>query len=577
MAQCPSHPDTKPSLSITRIPDSVLVYCHAGCSTDRVMAALGRTMADLFDNKRSTSYRYSDGRIVNRTANKDFSQQGNTRGAALFHVEKIAEAHTVYVVEGEKDVLAVEAAGGSAVSSAMGAGKAHLADWAPLTGKTVIVVADRDDPGRQHAIRVAEILSPIAGTVSVVEPAEGKDAADHIAAEKTLGEFLPASWWSIDGASEQSHVGVVEVIDGAPLLDEVVEWFGRFICCDPLDLKILALFTLHTHLAIECYTTPRLLLDSAMPGSGKTTVCEHLSRLACNGVLFASLSSPAMLVRILNDGINTLLIDEVDRTLSPDKQDVGDLIAVLNSGYKRGATRPVLVPTGGGWTPVKMPTFAPVVLAGNSPLLPDDTRSRCIRILLAPDIDGTIEDSDWEFIEVEAEELQGRIAAWAEQVREQVSSLKVDLPSECRGRSREKGRPLMRIAIAAGGLWPDQVKELIARDLAEEEADREDGLRNLPPAMVLMHDLYTVWSEGGLCAGRIFVGSRELVNVLALHNPEQWSENNRFQKRLTETRLGRMISQVCKVHSSRETREGPRGYYRADLEPAWNRLGIGRR
>ncbi len=570
-AQCPSHHDANPSLSLKRIPDSVLVYCHAGCSTAKVMKALGRNLANLFDNNKSTSYRYSDGRIVNRLPNKSFPQQGNTNGKALFHVEMIGDTQTVFVVEGEKDVLSIESASGFAVSSAMGAGKAHLADWAPLAGKDVTIVADPDEQGRKHATQVAQILAPIAASVAIVEAAVGKDASDHVAANKALDEFVSASWW---GTADPTGDG--EVIDGAALLDEVMEWFARFICCDPLDLEILALFTVHTHLAVECYTTPRLLLDSAMPGSGKTTVCEHLSRLACNGVLFASLSSPAMLVRILEDGINTLLIDEVNRTLSPDKQNVGDLIAVLNSGYKRGATRPVLVSTGGGWKPVKMTTFAPVVLAGNSPLLPDDTRSRCIRILLSPDLDGLIEDSDWEFIDAEAKGLHDGIAAWAGQVREEISCLKVDLPDKCRGRSREKWRPLMRIAAAAGGHWPGRVADLINRDLAEEEADRADGLRNLPPAMVLMHDLYVIWSHDGLCGGKAFVGTRELVNVLALQNPEQWSDGNRFGKRLTDTRLGRMISQVCKVHSSRETRDGPRGYYRAALEPAWARLGIGR-
>ena len=571
-AQCPAHQDNNPSLSVTGIAGQVLVHCHAGCETSAVMAAVGRGMADLFDDRKGTSYRYSDGRVVSRKPDKAFYQSGNTKGKALFHIEMVGEARTVYVVEGEKDVLAVEAAGGVAVCSAMGAEKAHLADWSLLAGKDVILVADCDDPGRKHAIQIAEILAEVAASVIIVEAMIGKDAADHLAAGKSLDDFVAAQWWQ-----SAKHTESRETIDGANLLDQVMDWYARFISCDPLDLEILTLFTVHTHLVVECYTTPRLLLDSAMPGSGKTTVCEHLSRLACNGVLFASLSSTAMLVRLLESGISTLLIDEVDRTLAPDKQGVGDLIAVLNSGYKRGATRPVLVPAkGGGWTTTKMSTFAPVVLAGNSPRLPDDTRSRCIRILLSPDLDGTIDDSDWEFIDVEAKLLHDRIAAWADQVREDVSSLQVDLPAECRARSREKWRPLLRIADAAGNHWPSRVADLIARDLAEEEADRADGLRSLPPAVVLMHDLYAIWSTGGLLAGRAFAGTKELVSTLVFHNPDQWGETNRYGKRLNDARLGRMISQVSKVHSSRETRDGPRGYYRVDLEPAWNRLGIGR-
>ena len=66
----------------------------------------------------------------------------------------------------------------------------------------------------------------------------------------------------------------------------------------------------------------------------------------------ASVSSSAMLARVLEAGIRTMLIDEVDRSLAPDKEGIADLLAILNSGYKRGGTRPVLTPIkakGGGW------------------------------------------------------------------------------------------------------------------------------------------------------------------------------------------------------------------------------------
>jgi 5S rRNA maturation endonuclease (ribonuclease M5) len=560
MAQCPAHDDTNPSLAITAVEGQVLVHCHAGCLTETVMKSLGRSLADLYDDRKGASYRYSDGRIVNRKANKTFSQQGNTQSNALYHVEKIGDATTVYVCEGEKDVLAVEAVGGTAVSSAMGAGKADKFDWTPLKGKEVIVIADNDQPGHGHARDVVERLDGIASSVKVVKANDGKDAADHIAAGHGLDEFV-----EIQGVK-------VEIPNGADLIEAVANWYNRFIACDKEDLHILALWTIHTHLAEECHTSPRLLLDSAMPGSGKTTVCDHMTRLACNAVHFASLSSPALLVRILQGGIRTLLIDEADRALSPDKPGVGELVAVINSGYRVGATRPVLTPQkGGGWQHEEMPTFAPVVLAGNSPRLADDTRSRCIRILLMPDLDGLIEDSDWEYLDEEAKELHDIIVAWADSVRDNVKSLKVDLPEKCRARSREKWRPLKRVAVQAGGDWPEITDELIERDLAEEAADREDGLRNLPPAVVVMTDLYEIWPDGVA-----FMGTVDLVKKLAFHNPEQWSEFSTYGKRLTGTRLGRMITQVAKVHSTRVEHNGVRGYRRADLEPAWHRLGIGR-
>jgi hypothetical protein len=150
-------------------------------------------------------------------------------------------------------------------------------------------------------------------------------------------------------------------IDGAAVLDKVEAWYRRFIRVTfDYDYHLLALWTAHTHLAEECHTTPRLQLDSLVEGAGKTTVLDHLRRLCHDPVLIASLSSPALLPRMLNNGMRTILLDEVHRTLNSDKPGVGDLVAIINTGYRRGATRPVNVPVkGGGWEVVEMPTFAP--------------------------------------------------------------------------------------------------------------------------------------------------------------------------------------------------------------------------
>jgi putative DNA primase/helicase len=49
IAKCPAHDDQKPSLSINEGADGrALVKCHAGCSTDDVLATLGLTRRDLF-------------------------------------------------------------------------------------------------------------------------------------------------------------------------------------------------------------------------------------------------------------------------------------------------------------------------------------------------------------------------------------------------------------------------------------------------------------------------------------------------------------------------------------------------
>ncbi|MDZ4234793.1 MAG: bifunctional DNA primase/polymerase, partial [Dietzia sp.] len=244
-----------------------------------------------------------------------------------------------------------------------------------------------------------------------------------------------------------------------PVLDEVRDWLARYVrTTSPGDLDILALWCVHTHFVGVLYTTPRLLLDSPMPEAGKTTVVEHFNRLCFSPVQATAISSPALLARLIRTDPRTILIDEADRNLDPKREGVGDLLAVINSGYKRGGTRPVLVPVkGGGWEAEEMSTYSPVLMAGISPNLPDDTRSRCIRVVLMRDHDDTVEESDWEALDPQADQLATRIAGWAAVVSDEVASSRPPLPDGIKGRARERWSPLMRIATVAGGRWPATV------------------------------------------------------------------------------------------------------------------------
>ena len=48
-AQCPHHPDEKPSLGVTDSASRVLLICRAGCDTVDILADLGLGWGDLFD------------------------------------------------------------------------------------------------------------------------------------------------------------------------------------------------------------------------------------------------------------------------------------------------------------------------------------------------------------------------------------------------------------------------------------------------------------------------------------------------------------------------------------------------
>lgn len=113
----------------------------------------------------------------------------------LYHLDRVLESDpstTVYVVEGEKDVEALECLGLVATCNPQGAGKwSVVADCAAqsLSGRNVIVIADADDKGRAHAADVVAKLAHVSASVRSIELPGAKDASDWIRAGGTVEQL----------------------------------------------------------------------------------------------------------------------------------------------------------------------------------------------------------------------------------------------------------------------------------------------------------------------------------------------------------------------------------------------------
>ena len=78
-------------------------------------------------------------------------------------------AATIYLVEGEKDTERLRAAGKIATGNVGGAGKWRDAYSEYLRGRPVAILPDADNPGREHAAKVAASLLPNAKSIKIVE------------------------------------------------------------------------------------------------------------------------------------------------------------------------------------------------------------------------------------------------------------------------------------------------------------------------------------------------------------------------------------------------------------------------
>lgn len=355
--------------------------------------------------------------------------------------------------------------------------------------------------------------------------------------------------------------------DGAMLLDDVERFAGRFLAF-PTEhhLVVVVLWVLHTWTVQAFYVTPRLVLDSPEPGSGKTRVLEILKLLCRNAKLTLSTTTAALYRRIkaAGDSPPTVLQDEADaifgRTTNPQAE---DLRALFNSGYKRGATVDRCEGDAKNMRVVEFPVFAPVALAGLAGKMPATITDRAITLHMrrrAPD------EHVAEFRERDAEHaaepLRGAIEAWATDNLDALAAARPTMPDGVRDRPAEVWEALLAIADVAGGGWPQRARDACRHFVLDTAADERLSL-----GLRLLRDVQVAFGT----ADRMF--STDIVAALTADPESEWCDlwgkpldQNRLAKEFK--RYGIRSAQVRIGDSSRKgyTIDGDSG-----LGQAWKR------
>jgi 5S rRNA maturation endonuclease (ribonuclease M5) len=511
---CPAHEDANPSLSVGVAGDGkILLNCHAGCTFDAIAAALDLGPGELAGDRDDewtpagpavATYRYHDHRGelvmgVSRTADKQFRQwrpdpakprgrAWSVRGVKLVPyrlpevLAAVEDGRPVFVVEGEKDADAIVRAGAVATCNPGGALKWRktYARW--FEGADVVVVADRDAPGRAHAEQVAESLQGVAASVRIAEAAEGKDAADHLAAGHALDELVPPRW--VEGTSGISGVvegstslgddpraelrqgAAAEPVDLVALLHDVEAFLRRYLVfTSDAQSCTVALYVAHTWAFHAFEVTPYLHVRSAEKRSGKTTLLELL-RLLCRFPLLQASCTAAALFRSIDEvEPPTILFDEVqDLFVKGADESQRELRALLHAGYRVGGNVRRCVGEGAGLGVADFPVFSPKVLAGVGDL-PDMLADRSIPIQLKRKPKGAkVERFRRRDADAAAQDLVRRLGLWgygSAAVIEDLRARRPALPEALNDRQQDTAEPLLAIAEAAGGAWPDRARAAV--------------------------------------------------------------------------------------------------------------------
>lgn len=231
--RCPCHNDKKASLSISQGRNNrIILKCHAGCHYKNILAEVGLTEADLFndgktmqkkswrkniedyikkpieavyDYKDATgTYLYSKIRfegkeikygVIDKKNNTYTLKKAEGVKSTLYNLpaalKAIKKGVPVYITEGEKDVDTLKNLGFTAVTAG------SVSDWRSefahyFTGARVVILPDNDTPGLDLAKKIMHDLRPFAYSIKTVatSKADKGDVTDYLNEEGHSKEDL---------------------------------------------------------------------------------------------------------------------------------------------------------------------------------------------------------------------------------------------------------------------------------------------------------------------------------------------------------------------------------------------------
>lgn len=267
----------------------------------------------------------------------------------------------------------------------------------------------------------------------------------------------------------------------AKLLADVDQMVTKYVAFQSEHHSVVVtLWVLHTWVVNAFYVTPRLILDSAEPGSGKTRVLELLALLCRSAKLTLSTTTAALYRRIaaaVDDGLPppTVLQDEADavfgKTSTPQAE---DLRALFNAGYRKGATVDRCEGDAKNMRVREFPVHAPVALAGLAGRLPDTIKTRGITIhMRRRRPDQTVADFRERDALAEAAPVREALDAWAQQHHDLLADARPVMPKGVTDRAAEIWEPLLAIADLAGGVWPAKARTAATFFVVDSAADDE--------------------------------------------------------------------------------------------------------
>ncbi|HPW54271.1 MAG TPA: DUF3631 domain-containing protein [Thermoanaerobaculaceae bacterium] len=402
------------------------------------------------------------------------------------------------------------------------------------------------DPIRREVLRLEAVrllkdlgVSGPARLVDAAMPPEPRQAPEGKG--RPLGLQDPEPW--------------ADPVDGAALLEDLVETVRRFLALPEGGAELMALWVAFAHCHDAFHVSALLVFASPEKRCGKTTALTLVSALVPRPLHASSLTA-AVVFRGIEQYSPTLLVDEADTFL----RDNEELRGVLNSGHNRASAH-VLRCEGDEHQTVLFSTWAPkaVALIGNLPPTLED------RSLVVP-MRRRAPGEDVERLRLdrlaELEPLRQRLARWAADNLAELGAADPAVPEEVQSdRARDNWRPLLSVADAAGGRWPERAREVAV--LLSGGAPSSESL-----GVLLLGDLRTLFDSRGFDR----LTSEAVVSALREIEERPWPEF-RDGHAITARQVARLLRPFSIAPRQTKTPDGRnhRAYHRADCLDAFSR------
>lgn len=345
-----------------------------------------------------------------------------------------------------------------------------------------------------------------------------------------------------------------EPVDGVGLAAELVKTITRYVILPEGGATACALWVLHAHAHDAAQVSPILGITSPEKRCGKSTLLYVLTALVPRALPTSNIT-PAALYRSIESFRPTMLVDEVDTFLA----DREELRGVLNDGHVRGLAS-VVRTVGEDFEPRRFSVWCPKVLSGIGKL-PETLADRSVEIRMErrsrdQAVDRLRLDRLGDF-----HPIRRRAARWTADHMATLRDADPAVPDLSNDRAADNWRPLLAIADAIGGRWPETARRAAVVLSGGARSEGEDSI-----GVMLLRDVRAAFGT----ADRLT--SEALVDVLVRMEDRPWPEFGREKRPISKRTIAgllkrfRITPKVIRVGD-----ETPRGYDRKQFAEAWSR------